>query len=48
MIRRASTSREDVTFLHPCRGVWTPTVPKKPLKVIAPEQFDAIHQALPR
>jgi len=24
----------DVTYLHPCRGVKTPTVPKKPLKII--------------
>ena len=38
---------DDVTFLHPCKGVKTPTVPKKPLKIITPEQFDAIHEALP-
>ena len=37
----------DVTFLHPCKGVKTPTVPRKPLKIITPEQFDAIYQALP-
>src|SRR6266542_793883 len=24
----------DVTYLHPCKGVKTPTVPKKPLKII--------------
>jgi hypothetical protein len=30
----------DVTFLHPCKGVKTPTVPRKPLKIITPEQFD--------
>lgn len=36
----------DVTFLHPCKGVKTPTVPKKPLKIITPEQFDAIYSAL--
>ncbi|MGO9279693.1 MAG: tyrosine-type recombinase/integrase, partial [Streptosporangiaceae bacterium] len=38
---------DDVTFLHPCKGVKTPTVPKKPLKIITPEQFDAIYEALP-
>jgi integrase len=38
---------DDVTFLHPCKGVKTPTVPKKPLKIITPEQFDAIYDALP-
>ena len=38
---------DDVTFLHPCKGVNTPTVPRKPLKIITPEQFDAIYDALP-
>src|SRR5215467_11681472 len=38
----------DVTYLHPCRGVKTPTVPKKPLKIITPEQFEAIYAAIPR
>jgi integrase len=38
---------DDVTFLHPCKGVKTPTVPRKPLKIITPEQFDAIYAALP-
>jgi len=37
----------DVVFLHPCKGVKTPTVPTKPLKIITPEQFDAIYDALP-
>jgi integrase len=37
----------DVTFLHPCKGVKTPTVPRKPLKIITPEQFDSIYEALP-
>ena len=36
----------DVTYLHPCKGVKTPTVPKKPLKIITPEQFDAIYTAV--
>ena len=38
---------DDVTFLHPCKGIKTPTVPRKPLKIITPEQFDAIYDALP-
>jgi integrase len=37
----------DVTFIHPCKGVKTPTVPRKPLKIITPEQFNAIYAALP-
>jgi hypothetical protein len=36
-----------VIFLHFCKGVKTPTVARKPLKIITPEQFDAIHEALP-
>jgi len=42
-----TTALNDVTFLHPCKGVKTPTVPRKPLKIITPEQFDAIYAALP-
>ena len=38
---------DDVTFLHPCKGVKTPAVPRKILKIITPEQFDAIYAALP-
>jgi hypothetical protein len=38
---------DQVTFLHPCRGVKTPTVPPVPLTVITPEQFDVLYQALP-
>ncbi len=38
---------DDVTFLHPCKGVKTPTVPRKRLKIITPEQFDAIYAELP-
>ena len=38
---------DQVTFLHPCKGVKIPTVPKKPFKVITPEQFDALYAALP-
>jgi integrase len=42
-----TTALDDVIFLHPCKGVKTPTVPRKPLKIISPEQFDAINDALP-
>jgi integrase len=42
-----TTAMDDVTFLHPCKGVKTPTVAKKPLKIITPEQFDAIYDELP-
>lgn len=36
-----------IIWLHPCKGVKTPTVPKKPLRIITPEQFDDIYDALP-
>ena len=36
-----------MTFLHPCKGVKTPPVPKKPRRIISPEQFDEIYTALP-
>jgi integrase len=38
---------DQVTFLHPCKGVKTPTVPPAPLTVVTPEQFDILYQALP-
>ena len=38
---------DQVTFLHPCKGVRTPPVPRKPLQIITPEQFDQIYRALP-
>jgi integrase len=38
---------DQVIVLHPCKGVKTPTVPRKALKVITPEQFELIYQALP-
>jgi integrase len=38
---------DQVTFLHPCKGVKTPTVPPASLTIVTPEQFDAIYQALP-
>ena len=38
---------DQVTFVHPCKGVKTPTVPVKPRVIITPEQFDMIYQTLP-
>lgn len=37
---------DQVIFLHPCRGVKTPTAGVKPLTVITPEQFDSIYENL--
>ena len=33
---------DQVTFLHPCKGVKTPTVAAKPRTIITPEQFDVL------
>lgn len=38
---------DQVTFLHPCKGVRTPTVARKPLSIITPEKFDQLYRALP-
>lgn len=38
---------DQVTYIHPCKGVRTPTVPEKPLEIISPEQFDDLYHALP-
>jgi len=37
---------DQVIFIHPCKGVKTPTVPTKPLTIITPEQFDVLYGAL--
>jgi integrase len=43
-----TTALEDqVTFLHPCKGVRTPPVPRRPLRIVTPEEFDLIYEALP-
>jgi integrase len=42
-----TSALNDVIHLHPCKGVKTPTVPRRPLKIITPEQFDAIFAATP-
>jgi integrase len=38
---------DDVTFLHPCKGVKTPTVRRKSLRIVTPEQFEAVYRSLP-
>jgi integrase len=38
---------DQVTALHPCRGVRTPPVPKKPLRIITPAEFDTFYSCLP-
>jgi integrase len=38
---------DQVTYIHPCRGVKIPTVPATPRTIVTPEQFDAIYAALP-
>jgi integrase len=43
----ATALNDQVIFLHPCKGVKVPPTPRKPLVIVTPEQFDAIHRALP-
>jgi integrase len=38
---------DQIIFMHPCKGVRTPTVPTKPLTIITPEQFDVLYSKLP-
>jgi integrase len=38
---------DQVTYIHPCRGVKIPTVPATVRAIITPEQFDVIYAALP-
>lgn len=37
----------EVIFIHPCKGVATPTVPKRARKIINAKQFDTVYQKLP-
>ena len=37
---------DEVTAIHPCRGVKTPTVPKKDLRIVTPEEFDIFYANL--
>jgi len=38
---------DQVVFLHPCAGVKSPTVARQPRVIVTPDQYDAIHHALP-
>ncbi len=38
---------DQVTFLHPCKGVKTPTIPVRPRRIITAAQFELIYAALP-
>jgi Phage integrase, N-terminal SAM-like domain len=38
---------DQVINVHPCRGIKTPTVPRKLLRIITPVQFNIIYAALP-
>jgi integrase len=38
---------DQITAMHPCRAVKTPTVARKSRTIVTPEQFDLIHSALP-
>lgn len=38
---------DQVTMLHPCKGVRTPPVASKPLRIVTPEDFDTFYGHLP-
>jgi integrase len=38
---------DQATFLHPCKGVRTPAIPKKVREIVTPEQFDDLYAVLP-
>jgi integrase len=38
---------DQVTFVHPCKGVKTPPVAVQPRTIITPEQFDTLYWELP-
>jgi integrase len=38
---------DQVTYIHPRRGVKIPSVPSAPRRIVTPEQFNLIYQALP-
>ena len=42
-----TTAFGEVIFVHPCKGVKTPTVAVGPPVIISPEQFEAIYDVLP-
>jgi integrase len=41
-----TTALNEVIFLHPCRGIKAPTMPKKIRQIVTPEQFDQLYAAL--
>ena len=38
---------DQIIFIHPCKGVKTPTVPSRPITIITPVQFDVLYAELP-
>jgi len=38
---------DQVTYIHPCRGVKIPSVPATPRTIVTPEEFDMLYAALP-
>ena len=38
---------DQLTALHPCKGVKAPTVPSKTRRIITPDHFGVIHRSLP-
>jgi integrase len=38
---------DQITSLHPCRGVKTPPVPAQPRTILTPEQFAVLYDCLP-
>jgi integrase len=38
---------DQVTYIHPCRGVKIPTVPATVRTIVTPEQFDVVYGVLP-
>lgn len=38
---------DQITYIHPCRGVRIPTLPATVRTIVTPEQFDVIYEALP-
>jgi integrase len=38
---------DEIIEAHPCRGVKTPPVPRRPRRIVTPEQFETIYRHLP-
>jgi hypothetical protein len=40
--------KDQVTVLHPCQGtIKTPPIPRQPLRIITPQEFERFHRSLP-